>query len=54
MNASFSTEAVETMNPVQEVPAVQQQPAGDVPPEPVVDPSAFLPSSRVMTVSGIE
>jgi hypothetical protein len=37
----------EAMNPIQEVPAA-------VPPTPVVDPSAFLPSSRVINVSAVQ
>jgi hypothetical protein len=35
------------MNPVQQVPAAE------VPPSPVVDPSAFLPSSKVVKASAV-
>ena len=38
---------VESMTPIQEVPAPD-------PPLPVVDPAAFLPSSRVINVTAIE
>jgi hypothetical protein len=42
-----NVDQAEAMNPIQEVPAAE-------PPTPVVDPSAFLPSSRVIHVSAVQ
>ena len=44
----MTNEASRDINPIQEVPATE------IPPSPVVDPSAFLHSSRVINVSAYE